>query len=85
MIPSLIAWLRDRTGSSFGFPTEPGTAQFLYVAVASVGLATISWYALERPINDLKRFFPYASPKARAQTKRSKVVNENHALAPPSA
>jgi len=84
MIPSLIRWLHDRTGHSFGFPTEPGTAQFLYVAAASVGLATISWYALERPINDLKRYFPYADPEARAQSRRSKVGIENPGLAPPA-
>jgi peptidoglycan/LPS O-acetylase OafA/YrhL len=30
--------------------------------LATVAVATASWYLMERPVNDLKRFFPYARP-----------------------
>ncbi len=59
-IPSLVEWFRAKTGISLGYPPEPGLAQFAFITVASIAMASLSWYLMERPINDLKRFFPYA-------------------------
>jgi peptidoglycan/LPS O-acetylase OafA/YrhL len=42
-------WIGEREGSVF----------FLLVLVATIAAATLSWYAVERPINGLKRRFPY--------------------------
>jgi peptidoglycan/LPS O-acetylase OafA/YrhL len=58
-----------------GTMTAPGALMLLldgaaYVAVAlglSVGIATLSWYLLERPCLSLKRFFPYARSAARTE------------------
>jgi peptidoglycan/LPS O-acetylase OafA/YrhL len=38
--------------------TAPASA-FLVTAAASISLAFVSWMLYERPINSLKRFFPY--------------------------
>jgi peptidoglycan/LPS O-acetylase OafA/YrhL len=29
-------------------------------AILTIGMATVSWYAFEKPLNDLKRYFPYS-------------------------
>lgn len=67
-VPWLIGWVQARTGVRVGFPAEPGPLQFCYVTAVSVALASLSWRFLEKPINDLKRFFPYdrVGPKPRA-------------------
>jgi len=36
---------------------------FFTLTAATIGLATISWFAFERPINGLKRYFPYTDPQ----------------------
>ena len=40
-------------------PAAPGPLLLVVVASLSVGLATLSWYAFERPLNSLKREYPY--------------------------
>lgn len=42
---------------------EHDLALFLTVTITSVGIAALSWYVFERPINELKRHFPYAPKK----------------------
>lgn len=32
---------------------------FLILTVATIGVAALSWHLFEKPINDLKRYFPY--------------------------
>jgi peptidoglycan/LPS O-acetylase OafA/YrhL len=49
-------------GISFGFPRDGGTLQFLYALSVTLALATASWYALERPLNRLKKYFTYVRP-----------------------
>ena len=65
IVPEGIRWVEARTGLDLHFPAALGFGQFAYVTAASVSLATVSWYVLERPINDLKRFFPYIRRQAR--------------------
>ena len=65
IVPELVDWVRDRYGYGLGLSEEAGLARSLYVTGASVLLATISWNLIEKPLNDLKRFFPYKRPKAR--------------------
>ena len=31
------------------------------VLVLSIAVASLSWFAIERPLNNLKRYFPYLS------------------------
>jgi peptidoglycan/LPS O-acetylase OafA/YrhL len=47
-------------------PTEPGL-RFLVLAGATILAATVSWYVIEKPINNLKRYFPYVR-RAQAKT-----------------
>jgi peptidoglycan/LPS O-acetylase OafA/YrhL len=41
---------------------ELGWWHFAVLSAWTVGLASISWHLYEKPINTLKRFFPYARP-----------------------
>jgi len=38
---------------------QPGWLNLLFVTVATILMASLSWYLLERPINNLKRHFSY--------------------------
>jgi peptidoglycan/LPS O-acetylase OafA/YrhL len=40
-------------------PLWPGVALFALYTLISIAVASLSWYAIERPINNLKRYFPY--------------------------
>jgi peptidoglycan/LPS O-acetylase OafA/YrhL len=40
-------------------PLMPGVAMFTLYTLITVGVATLSFYAIERPINAWKRYFPY--------------------------
>jgi peptidoglycan/LPS O-acetylase OafA/YrhL len=59
LVPPAILVIQTRLGISLGLPSTPGSARLFYVAIVSVAVASLSWYAMERPINSLKRFFPY--------------------------
>jgi peptidoglycan/LPS O-acetylase OafA/YrhL len=41
---------------------------FLTLTAATIAVASISWFAFERPINGLKRYFPYEKRHTSAQT-----------------
>jgi len=49
-----------RLGFEFEYPRELGLTQFLFVTAFSVIAASLSWFVLERPLNELKRYFPYS-------------------------
>jgi peptidoglycan/LPS O-acetylase OafA/YrhL len=42
-----------------GYETARGPEAFVVVLTVSIMLAIVSWLVMERPINDLKRYFPY--------------------------
>ena len=46
-------------------------SNLVYVSIASVVLASLSWHLIERPLNDLKRFFPYVPDESRKETLRT--------------
>ncbi len=53
------------------FTTSRGLGQFLSVFVITAAVAAVSWHFFEKPLNNLKRFFPYlpsklAGPEANA-------------------
>lgn len=59
-----LVWVRDELlGLSEVWPPTFGWRLLLGVltAMASVGLASVSWFALERPLGRLKRFIPYVA------------------------
>ena len=39
--------------------TTRGLGPVIAVAAVAVALASASWFAFERPLNGLKRYFPY--------------------------
>jgi peptidoglycan/LPS O-acetylase OafA/YrhL len=55
---------------ALGHPVDlkllPEPVKFVLVMLLSLAVASVSWFAFERPINNLKRFFPYHGhpPKA---------------------
>jgi peptidoglycan/LPS O-acetylase OafA/YrhL len=46
-------------GVSLGWPDELGWAQFVFRMAATVVIASLSWFLLEKPLNDLKWRLPY--------------------------
>jgi peptidoglycan/LPS O-acetylase OafA/YrhL len=40
-------------------PLPPGPLRFAVSFTGTLVAASLSWYLMERPINDLKRYFPY--------------------------
>jgi peptidoglycan/LPS O-acetylase OafA/YrhL len=63
-IPPLIEMIHQHFGMSLGFPAEEGLVRFGYVTAATLLLAALSWHFYEKPLNDLKRYFPYARRSA---------------------
>jgi len=55
--------------------SEQGPGRFVIATTATLMLASISWLAFERPLNQLKRYFPYVSP-ARAHASASIQAKE---------
>jgi peptidoglycan/LPS O-acetylase OafA/YrhL len=45
-----------------------GPAAFVIVSALTIFMAAVSWYVMERPLNVLKRYFPYQRAKTPADT-----------------
>ncbi|RDJ05806.1 acyltransferase family protein [Rhizobium grahamii] len=56
--------------------SEQGPGRFVIATAATLMLASISWLTFERPLNQLKRYFPYISP---AQAHTSSPIQLNKA------
>jgi len=56
-VPILLLWVGKRLGLEF--TGEPRLLNFVLVSSVTVAIAALSWRLFERPINDLKRYFPY--------------------------
>lgn len=52
-----LFWLGKRLGLQWEFG---GRTFFASVSLATLALASLSWHLFEKPLNDLKRHFPYA-------------------------
>jgi peptidoglycan/LPS O-acetylase OafA/YrhL len=61
--PAVVPWLLDLVG--LPFPPE-GYGRAALLTGLSVGMAVVSWHALEAPLNRLKTWFPYGPRAARA-------------------
>jgi peptidoglycan/LPS O-acetylase OafA/YrhL len=53
-MPSLCRWFAGRLGVTY---PERTWVQFALIILLTVVTASISWYLLEKPLNDLKRYF----------------------------
>ena len=58
-MPKLCKYIFAMLGTPY--PENPATA-FVVLTVATLLISSLSWYLLEKPINDLKRFFTYKPP-----------------------
>jgi peptidoglycan/LPS O-acetylase OafA/YrhL len=56
-VPILLLWIGRRFGLQY--TGEPRLLNFFLVLVTTVAIAAVSWHLFERPINNLKRYFPY--------------------------
>jgi peptidoglycan/LPS O-acetylase OafA/YrhL len=56
-VPLGLAWLAQRLGGSYS--DVASLNNLLLVSVSTFAVAALSWQLFERPINDLKRHFPY--------------------------
>jgi peptidoglycan/LPS O-acetylase OafA/YrhL len=64
-------WLR--------MPRDIGFARFLYVLSVTIVAALLSWWLMEKPLNGLKRHFPY-TPRRSKEVEKLRVD-----AAPPAA
>jgi peptidoglycan/LPS O-acetylase OafA/YrhL len=56
-VPIGLLWVAHQLGRHYS--DAPGPANFILVSLTTIALAALSWQLFERPINDLKRHFPY--------------------------
>ncbi|TJV39104.1 MAG: acyltransferase, partial [Mesorhizobium sp.] len=42
--------------------SEQGPGRFLVAGAATIIVASVSWLLFEKPLNSLKRYFPYVTP-----------------------
>jgi peptidoglycan/LPS O-acetylase OafA/YrhL len=52
-----LLWVAHRLGRQYS--ASSSLSNFALVSLTTFALAALSWQLLERPINDLKRHFPY--------------------------
>jgi peptidoglycan/LPS O-acetylase OafA/YrhL len=62
-VSDMVRMLERASGLRLGLPEASGLPLMAYVTLVTIPLAAISWHVFERPINDLKRFFPYTGPE----------------------
>jgi peptidoglycan/LPS O-acetylase OafA/YrhL len=58
LVPELISFIAIRLGYSY---QTTGFTNFVISSVVTILIAHLSWTLIEKPINNLKRYFPYKS------------------------
>jgi len=56
-VPVALIWVAQRLGGTYSDAASPGN--LILVSLITFAVAALSWRLFERPINDLKRHFPY--------------------------
>lgn len=70
----LFHYLIPQALSRFGVSPPPSwTLRFLLYSAITIAIASLSWYAFEKPVNGLKRFFAYPHPSRDAHAKLAGV------------
>jgi peptidoglycan/LPS O-acetylase OafA/YrhL len=65
-VPHLLEWVFQRFSPGTSWEQTREWRQFFTYTAISLGLATISWYAFEAPMNRLKKYFEYDAAKKSA-------------------
>jgi peptidoglycan/LPS O-acetylase OafA/YrhL len=65
-VPPLLALLAESVGLPFAFKDYSPAVRFAVMFGGTLPLAMLSWHFLEKPLNDLKRHFPYVRRTAPA-------------------
>jgi peptidoglycan/LPS O-acetylase OafA/YrhL len=73
VLPTMIESIEANVTHTSWFPTEPGLLMFVWVSIATVIVSALSWRFFEKPLNDLKSWFPYVQD-------RKATRSESHAL-----
>ena len=53
-----------QAATAMGWPVPSGAMGFVINTLCTVALASASWHAFEKPINDLKRYARYVAKPA---------------------
>jgi peptidoglycan/LPS O-acetylase OafA/YrhL len=73
-----IAGIVVLVGSQFGlqnlYPSQFGWPRLIWLVATSLPIATLSWFLFEKPLNDLKRHFPYVEKRQVVRAERDKVL-----------
>jgi peptidoglycan/LPS O-acetylase OafA/YrhL len=60
-VPPMVGWVDRHLGIWLHLPDDAGVLRLLYVSLATIPVAALSWHVFERPLNDLKGYFPYSA------------------------
>jgi peptidoglycan/LPS O-acetylase OafA/YrhL len=63
---NFVSHLSGKVLGRFGFESELGPLNFILMSAGTILVASASWYLIEKPVNSLKRYFPYTRTKATA-------------------
>lgn len=63
-LPLLLTGVTQATGLELKMPDSLGVFRLGSELGICIGVASVSWFAYEKPLNDLKRYFPYTRRKA---------------------
>jgi peptidoglycan/LPS O-acetylase OafA/YrhL len=59
LMPDVGRWIGGLLGVSLPIPDQPGVTYFAFLTTTASLVAFVSWRVFEKPLNDLKRYFPY--------------------------
>jgi peptidoglycan/LPS O-acetylase OafA/YrhL len=73
-VAGIVVLVTSHFGLPSLYPTQFGWPRLIWLVAASLPIATVSWYLFEKPLNDLKRHFPYVQKRAVVHAGRDKVL-----------
>jgi peptidoglycan/LPS O-acetylase OafA/YrhL len=59
LVPKVVRFIEASVDIGLRLPVEDGWAKVGYITLASLIIATLSWFLLEKPLNDLRSRVPY--------------------------
>ena len=68
LVPKIVALVEASLDTSLHMPVGDGWERLGYITVATLVLATSSWFLFEKPLNDLRSRVPYVRRRPRVAT-----------------